>query len=272
MAFTGYSINGVPLQNDAYGWKILREGTQTNAGMTNTLSKVPVPGRPGYNPAPSTYTEQLIIFAIRTPRTGLEALLTLAAAATSLTRTDDPTKEMYVELASALTSGDAPMDSMFDVTISLSGYQGVYRDVTSTITGPTVISTPTATLDVFAAMSAPIFEADIFMRGQFGQFVITDAGGSVLKTISTPPGQLSTNGILWLGASQQAFVANESSPFTPLTDASAYVDQSANGGFRIMPQMVSGNPTVRKGTLTITTLTQTSTTIRVRGKAAYRMN
>lgn len=272
MAFTGYSINGTPLQNDTYKWRILRDGTQTIAGITKNLSKVPVPGRPGYNPAPSTYTEQLVVLVIRTPRTNLEALLNLCDAATSLTRTDDATKEMYVELASATVNGDAPFDAMFDVTITLSGYQGVYRDVSPTTIGPTTIASPTVTLDVFAGMSAPIFEADIFMRGQFGQFVITDAGGSVLKTVSAPPGQLSTNGILWLGASQQAFVALESSPFTPVSDASAYVDQSANGGFRITPVMVSGNPANRKGTLTITTLTQTSTTIRVRGKAAYRMN
>lgn len=272
MAFTGYSINGVPLHNDTYKWRTLREGTQTIAGVTRTLSRVAAPGRPGYNPAPSTYTEQLIVLVVRTPRANLEALLNLCDAATSLTRTDDPTKEMYVELASALVNGDAPFDAMFDVSISLSGYQGVYRDVTAVVTGPTTIITPTATLDLFAGMSAPIFDADIFMRGQFGQFVIADAAGSVLKTVATPPGQLSTNGILWLGSLQQAFVALESSPWTPVSDASAYVDTTGNGGFRITPIIVSGDPTTRKGTLTITTLTQTSTTIRVRGKSSYRMN
>lgn len=271
MTFTGYSINGIALHDQTRGWRILRDGTNTQGGITKTQNRVTIPGRPGYKPAPSTYTEQLIIFVVRTTRAGLEPLLTLCEAATTLSRTDDPTKEAYVELVSALPSSDAPMDAMFDVTIALSAYEGVWRDVAAVTVGPTTIASPVQAFNILSGLSGPIFDGDIFIRGVFGEFTLVDAAGSFLKTTKAWPGS-STTGLLYSGSTNQAFLANESSPWTPVSDRSQYVDVSGNGGFRMTPQMVSGNPSVRQVELSLTTLTQTSTTFRVRAKRAYRMN
>lgn len=266
-----YSLNGISLQDQTRGWRILRDGTSTQLGITKTLNKVPSPGRPGYRPGPSTYTEQIVVFLIRCTRAGLEPLLTLCEAATSLTRTDDPTKELYVELASSPATSDAPFDGMFDVTITLSAYEGVWRDVDAVTVGPTAITSPVQTFDILTGLSAPVFDADIFIRGVFGQFTLTDSGGSFLKTTKAWTGSSST-GLLYSGSTNQAFLANESSPWTPVQDMSQYIDVSGNGGFRLTPKMVSGNPSVREVELSLTTLSQTSTTLRVRAKRAYRMN
>jgi hypothetical protein len=271
MTFTGYSINGIALHDQSRGWRILRDGTNTQGGVTKTLGKVPSPGRPGYTPAPSTYTEQAYIFVVRTTRAGLEPLLALCAAATTLSRTDDPTKEAYVELASALPAGDAPMDAMFDVTITLVAYEGVWRDVTAVTVGPTTIASPTQTLTMLNGLSAPVFDAQVFIRGVFGEFTLTDSGGSFLKTTRAWPGT-STTGLLFVGTTNQAFLANESSPWTPVSDMTQYIDVSGNGGFRLTSQLVSGNPANRQVSLSLTTLTQTSTTFRLQAKRAYRMN
>lgn len=271
MAFSGYSINGIALHDQTRGWKILRDGTSTQGGITRTLGKAPSPGRPGYTPAPSTYTEQAIIFVVRCTRAGLEPLLALCDAAYSLTRTDDPTKEAYVELASALPTSDAPMDGMFDVAITLIAYEGVWRDVSAVTAGPTTVGSPIQTFVMLSGLSAPIFNEQIFLRGVFGQFTLVDSGGSFLKTTRAWPGSSST-GLLFVGATNQAFLANESNPWVPVSDASQYIDVSGNGGFRLTPQMVSGNPFIRQVSLSLTTLSQTSTTLRVQAKRTYRMN
>lgn len=266
-----YSINGISLHDHLRGWRILREGTNTQGGITNSLNKIPYPGRPGYSPAPYTFGEQIVVFNVRCTLAGLEPLLALCGAADTLSRTDDPTKEARVMLASAIPSSDAPLDSMHDVTITVSLYDGVWRDVDIVTEGPLAITSPTHTFDVFDGMSAPIFNMDIFMRGDFGQFQITDSAGSVLRTTQAWSG-LSTTGILWVGETGQAFLANESSPWVPVSDVSQYVDVSGNGGFQITPHLVSGNPADRTGRLSVTTLSQTSTTLRVRARRSYRTN
>jgi hypothetical protein len=266
-----YSINGVSLHEGHQGWRILRANTNTQGGITNSLNRVPIPGRPGYRPAPSTYTEQVVIFNVRTPRERLDELLALCDSAVNLSRTDDPTKFAYVELASAIPSSDAPFDAMFDVTVTLILYEGVWRDVDTVTVGPTSVTSPTQAFQILSGLSAPIWDADIFLRGVFGEFVLTDSGGSHLKTVKAWPGSSGT-GILFIGATQQAFLANESSPWVPVSDASQYVDVSGNGGFRMTPKFVSDDPANRRVELSLTTLTQTSTTLRVRAKRAYRMN
>lgn len=278
MPFTGYSINGIPLHDATRGWRILRDGTQTQGGITKNLSKVPSPGRPGYTPAPTTFTEQMMVFVVRCSRAGLEPLLNLAAAAQTLmlTTAEGAVKVANVELASALPNGDEALDANFDVTITLIAYEGVWRDFDymPTLADGTQeinITSPVQTINFLPDNGGPVFDEAIFIRGVFGQFVIADAGGSFLKTTRAWPGSSST-GLLWFGATQQAFLANNSDPFTPVSDRSQYVDVSGNGGFRLTPVLIGGDPANRHVELTITTLTQTSTSIRMKAKRAYRMS
>jgi hypothetical protein len=272
VTFSGYTLNGVDLMDKAAGWYILRNGTNTQGGITRSIQKVPVPGRPGYKPAPASFTEQSIIFVCRVRRDALDAFLALCDSAAVLTQTADPTKIANVELVSAIPNGDEPMDGSFDVSVTLNAYEGVWRDADIVTVGPTAITSPVQSVDNFAGLSAPIFDANIFLRGVFGQFTLRDeVSGSYLKTTRAWPGSSST-GILWVGATQQAYLAQESDPWTPVSDASHYVDQSGNGGFRMTPDFLFGDPTNRQATLTLTTLSQTSTTLRMQAKRAYRMN
>lgn len=267
-----YSLNGISLHEGHTGWRILRDGTQTQGGVRNALVQSRIPDRPGYKPAPYTFNEAMIVFVVRTPRARLEELLNLVDAATVVTRTADPTKEARVQVASAVPNGDEPLDGGFDVTISLVIYDGVWRDVDATVVGPTNVSTPVQSFAILAGIGAPVFDADVFIRGVFGEFTLRDSGGSFLRTTKAWGLGSSTNGLLWVGATKQAFLANESAPWTPVADASQYVDVSGNGGFRLTPALVGGDPKVRRVDLQLTTLSQTSTTLRVRAKRSYRMN
>jgi len=271
MTFTGYSINGVVLNEGHNGWRILRDGTNTQGGVTNTLSKVNAPLRGGYIPAPHTFGEQIIVLQMRTPRTRLDDLLNLADSAKTLTRDDDATKVLRVELLSAIPSSDMPFDSQFDVTITLSAYDGVWRDATAVDVGPVTIASTPQTITLLSGISAPGQDGLIFLGGVFGQFVLKDAGGSWLKTTQAWPGT-STTGLLYNGDTGQAFKSNTSDPFTPIADMSQYIDVSGNGGFKLTPQIVSGNPAVRQVSLSLTTTTQSGVTLKVRAKSAYRMN
>jgi hypothetical protein len=276
MPFTGYSINGIALHDRTRGWAILRAGTNTQGGITKTLSKATVPGRPGYKPGPSTFTEQALVFVVSCTREGLDSLLALCDAATTLTRTDDPTKVAFVELASAIPSGDAPMDAKFEVSITLIAYQGAWRDVSfpapnSDGTQSVAVTSPTQTIVNLVGLSAPVSDMQVFIGGQFGEMTLVDSGGSFLKTTRAWPGT-SSHGLLFNGSTSQAYLSNLSSPWVPVSDASQYIDTSGNGGFRLTPKMVSGNPADRRVELTLTTLAQTSTTFRIKAKRAYRMN
>lgn len=267
-----YSINGVSIHEGHTGWRILREGTNTQGGITNQLAKVPTPGRPGYRVAPYTFTEQILIFKVRTPRERLDELLVLLADAHTLTRTADPTKAARVVLQSAIPDSQAPFDAVQDVTVTLSVYEGVWRDVDEVIFGAANITTPTQDFQLLSGLSAPIFDMDIFIRGVFGEFTLVDSGGSWLKTTRAWSGGSSSNGMLYVGSTGEAFLAAESNPWVPVSPRSQFIDVSANGGFRLTPKSVSGNPADRRVELSLTTLTQTSTTLRVRAKRRYRMN
>lgn len=271
-----YSINGRPLDDETLGWRLLRNNTSTQGGITNELNSVPAPGRNGYTPAPSTFKAQTIVLNVRTPWEGLDALLALCAEATRVTRTEDPTKELRVELSSAIPSSPAPEDAWFNVTITLSAYEGVWRDVEATTLGPVSITSSSQLVSGFTGLSAPIYDGDFFLRGEFGEFVLEEVRdwgrtGSWIKTTKAWPGGPLT-GLLYIGATQQAFLANESDPWTPVSDASQFIDVSGNGGFRMNPNFVEGDPAQRRVTLNLTTLSQTSTTLRVRARRAYRMN
>jgi hypothetical protein len=266
-----YSINGRQIHEGHTGWRVLRAGTNTQGGIVNTLNNVKAPSRNGYTPGPTTFSEQIVVLVVRTPRGRLDELLTLCAAATSLTNSLSATKELRVELASAIPSGESVFDETFDVSITLSAYEGVWRDISLSTIGPVTIASPVQTLTMFDDISAPVSDMDIFLKGVFGEFVLLDSNGSWLKTVRPWPGSAGT-GLLYSGKTQQAFLANESDPFVPVSDKSQYIDVSGNGGFELTPQMVSGNPADRTVSLQLTTLTQTSTTLRVRAKAAYRMN
>lgn len=267
-----YSLDGISLHEGHTGWRILRSGTQTQGGISKNLVQARVPGRPGYKPGASTTNEAMVTFAVRTPRARLEELLAVVDAAKVLTRTDDPTKVAYIQAGAATPNGDEPFDGAFDVQITLVIYDGVWRDTDVVEFGPANITDPVQGFTMLSGLGAPIFDADVYVKGVFGEFTLKDAGGSHLKTTKNWGLGAADKGLLWIGSTQQAFLSNNSDPWTPVADASQYVDVSAHGGFRLTPVFVGGDPKVRRVELEMTTLSQTSTALRVRARRAYRMN
>lgn len=266
-----YSINGVPLDNEAKGWVLLRGGTSAIGGITKTITKVNVPGYDGYFRAPSDRTEQTLIFNMKSTLEGLESLMALLdQPGLTIQLTGDSDREAFAELVSAIPSGEFPADEKVYLTVTLNVYGAAWRDTDATIFGPTTISDPVQEVYLLNGISASVRDMDVFISGVFGQFTLVDSGGSWLKTVAAWPGSAGT-GMLYVGATGQAFVANTANPWVPVSDAGHLVDVSGGGGFKITPEVVGGDPDVRRGHLTLTTLSQTSATIRVRAKNAYSM-
>ena len=267
-----YLINGIPLDNDARGWVVLRGGTSAFSGIVKRLTQVTVPGYDGYFRAPSSRMEQTLIFRMKTPLTGLESLLSLLDQPNLLvSKEGDATKNAPAELVSAIPSGQFPMDELIYLTVTLSVFGAAWRSVAATIFGPDTVSNPVQEFYLLDGISAPVRDMDVFIGGVIGQFDLRDSQGSWLKSTAAWSPNTTSTGVLYVGATGQTFVANTASPWVAVSDAGNLVDVSGDGGFKITPAFVNGNPDVRRGHLTLTTLTQTSATIRVRAKGAYSM-
>jgi len=266
-----YSLNGIQLDNEAKGWRVLRRGTQVLSGISKELTKVKVPGYDGYFRAPSTRSEQMMIINVRTPLESLEELMALVATPTVVvTKDGDATREAIAELVSAIPSGDFPEDSLVDLTITLNVWGAAWRDVTATVYGPYTVADPVMDIEILTGISAPIRDFDVFLAGDFDEFELVDDGGSWLKSTASWTGS-GTTGMLYVGSTGQTFLANTTSPWVPVSDAGHLVDVSGGGGFKITPQNEVGDPSSRHGKLTLTTLEQTSTAISIRAKGAYAM-
>ena len=109
---------------------------------------------------------------------------------------------------------------------------------------------------------------DIYLRGVFGEFQLTDSAGHWLRTTGAWAGS-ATTGLMFSGSTGQAFLTNNAAPWTPVADRSNMIDVSGGGGFRITPLLDASNPGDRRGRMSLTTLTQTNVELRVRVKNAY---
>lgn len=266
-----YSVNEVPLHNDAFGWQILRGGTQAIAGITRLRTEVAVPGYDGYFMAPSAREAKLIIFRMKSPLAYLEDLMALVDTQNGLlSLTDDPSRVAPFELVSALPSGEFPSDEFVYLTITLSVPGAAWRDADADVIGPITIANSTQTIDILSGISAPVRDMDFFLRGDFKEFQLVDSHGSWVRTTSEWDGS-STTGLLYIGATGQAFLANNASPWVPITDRSNQIDVSGGGGFKITPFYLDppADPTNRRGRMSLTTLEQTDTELTIRVKNAY---
>lgn len=243
-------------------------GTNPLSGITQRNTSVVIPGRSGYIPGPSTTEAPLLVLAVTTPR---EHLATLYAVLNKrplrLSITGDTSREAICELQSALPSSSAPSDAVVRLTITLKIPGGTWRDVTPTIAG-FLVANASQTMTLLSGIDAPIRDMDLFLKGDFGNMQMTDSGGSYLKTVKTWPGSGST-GLLFNGSSGQAWFANASAPWTPVSDASEYVDMSGGGGFQLTPEMVGGDPSNRQARVTLQTTAQVDTTLEIRAHNAY---
>lgn len=268
-----YSVNTVPLDNEQFGWHLLRR-TQLLTGINKALVSVDVPGRhgvlrgiPAYKGAPSA------TLVIRTPGETLEDLYALFeknGGSGFLSLTEDDSRVAVFELASIDAQGINAEDELVNVSVTVRFPTADWRATTLTDTGALSLSSPVTTHSVFPGISADITDAGIFLGGPFGNFELRDAGsGSWIKTASTPPIDAGY-GLLYVGATGQAYLATQAAPWTPLADMSQYLTVSGGGGFRIAPTW-DVDPSDRIAKLVLTVTNTSGVVFRARAFNAYAL-
>jgi hypothetical protein len=268
-----YSVNDVPLDNPDFGWSMLRR-SQPLTPVSRTLSSITVPGRNGViQGVPSYKDAPTVTLVIRTPGGSLDALYALFEAnggSGYFSVTDDPSRHALFETASLAPEGINYQDELVNLTVTLRFPSADWRDTARTTVGPTDLTDPVTTLDLFDGISSDITDMDIFIDGDFGNLELIDQGsGSWLKTIATLP-YVSGSGLLWVGATGQAFKATTASPWTPTSDVSNYVDVSGGGGFRFSSTWDT-DPSDRSAKMQVTVTNTSDVAITVRAYNAYSL-
>lgn len=281
MTDTLYSINGVNMGRasaNPYGWAIMRAGTSQLGGITKALNKVEVPGYDGYFPGPSTRTDQILVFNIRSPRQHVETLLALLSTPGydanfptlgSIQLNTASGKAAYFELASAIPQSDYGNDEIVTVTATLNIPAGAWRDTSATVTDVSITTNPQVVTSIGSGISLPIADAEIFISGDVGTMQITDSAGSWLRTTSAYT-FASGSGLLYQGSTGRAYRATTGSPWTPTADLGFAVDVSG-GGFRMTPYFDFNAPATRSARLTVLSTLLSSVAIKVRWRGSYAL-
>lgn len=279
MADTNYIINGINIGRasaNPFGWAAMRAGTSQLGGITKRITKVEVPGYDGYFQSPSTRTEQMLIFNIRSPREHVDTLMALLAHTGydanfptygRIEVSTDSGKAAYYELVSAIPSSDRPSDNMVDVTATLSIPYGGWRDIATTETTTSITTNPQTVTTIGSGISLPIRDMDIFIQGNVGTMEINDSKGSFLRTTAAYA-FVSGTGIYYQGATGRAFFATDASPWVSTGDAGHTIDASG-GGFQMTPYFTATTPQTRSARLTVLSTLLTSVSLKVRWRGAY---
>lgn len=267
-----YTVNGVELDSyDTFGWYMLRRSQVLN-DLVKQLTSVSVPGRPGVlSGIPAFANAHNVIIVMRCKGEALEALYTLFSqngGVGTLELTDNNDRVAVFELASIESQGINAKDELITVSITIRFPTAEWRATSVTTQAPASVVNPIETFDILDGISSEIRDMDIFIGGDFDNFSLEDVGsGSWLHTTQTWPAL--GDGLLYVGSTGQAFVASSAAPWTPMDDASEFIDVSGGGGFRITPFLIAGNPSDRIARLELTTTSQTDLTFGFRATNAY---
>lgn len=279
MVDTNYIINGVNVGKaslNSMGWAVMRAGTNQLGGITKSLNKVSVPGYDGYFPAPSTRTEQVLVFNIRTPRENLEELLAVLAhvgydanfpTLGKIALSTASGKAAYYVLASAIPESDHPSDRVVTVTATLEIPYGGWRDEATTTTTTSITTNPRVITNIGSGVSLPIADMDVFIQGNVGTMQINDSAGSWLRTTSAYT-FASGYGIFYQGSTGRAYQATNGSPWVPTADLGFAIDASG-GGFKMTPKFNPATPGTRAAELTVLSTLLSSVSLVVRWRGAY---
>lgn len=267
-----YAINEVPLDNADFGWRLLRR-SQLITDVVKNLSNVTIPGRHGVlGGVPSFSGSPTATLVVRGPGQSVEALYALfmqAGGTGVLTLEDDTSRAAAFELASISTNGITAFDELVDTTVTIRFPSADWRATAVTEFGLATVTDVVQEFQTLVGIGMDITDMDIFIGGDFGNFQLEDMPtGAWLKTVQTWPYVAST-GLLYVGATGQAFRANTSAPWTPTADMSDYVDVSGGGGFRITPAIIGNDPSDRLARVELTVTATSGVTFGIRAYNAY---
>lgn len=179
-----YSINGIPLDNPTYGWKVLRGSTPV-MGYERSAASIGSIGRDGERPLPSVRTDGSIQLMVRYTDETRSALINLMATPEIVVR--DSKRPGWKATGRLLTASPEKFYGHTDwgvelFVISIPG--GVWR--ADTITTPKVAASPLGiTLELFEGITAPVQDAMVRLEGPLEKAQVIDSAGSYFTVRGT---------------------------------------------------------------------------------------
>lgn len=257
-----YSIDGIPLKNTTYGWR-LKAGSNPFTGTARQLVDFNTSGRDGTVQVRGFTATPTVTLQVTSPLAWLDDLKQLFTLGTALTVTADGTQTATVELVSLTVAPlSLPGAGVYEVTAVLRLPKVYWRDTSTVTYGPTTLTSSGQSVNVFPLSSGPVRDALVSVGGSITGLTVT-ASNSTYFTYppNIPAGTFltfdSTNGRAWTG----------STAFTETTEVTASI---ANGrGPYFLELLGVSNPAVTGSNLLVTYSSASGATISVRGKNAY---
>lgn len=260
-----YSINGVPLNNEAAGW-VLRAPTSPLPAVTyvrevateegrdgNVAGLMPVARRP-----PAT-------FVVQTSRANLGALLALFGAVGVLTYTDRTDREMQYETSVVDPTGYGPADQIIDVSVKLS-FPGVYWRGPLVTSGWVSAAALPAVLDLFAGLQGPVQDGVVRIRGPITNAEVKDSAGSFLAV----DGAIAAGVIMRYECDSGRAWLTPTDVWTGGTEFAEFDYGGPRDALEVTPFRAGADPLSTAGRLTLSqSAYATGAAYQFRGRAAY---
>jgi len=258
-----YSIQGVPLDNTAFGWRLMQP-TKPIGELTVDRTDVRTAGRDGVAAGiPADTGSPVLPFVVKSPRENVEALIALfSVVGAEVSLTADASKTAGIELASFTYDAYGPAEEIvvvkFLVRFPSVWWRGGYE-----VTGPTNVSA-SFVLALFAGLSAPVQDLLIRVDGSTSGLRLTDSDGSWLSLTTSAAGEH----VLIAPAQAKAVLASAGSWSLSGTDVSDRIDFGGpRSVFEVTPTFT--DPKTRSGQVTVNATSWSSATVTVRGKGAH---
>lgn len=260
-----YSIDGVALDNDTFGW-ILRAPTRPLSEISRRVFSQETPGRDGVETIPADVDAVPLKFVVQTTRANLATLVSLFFYGSVLSMTADSTKAVDFEYLSMSPVGYGPADQTVDAEFMIRLNRAFWRDASESTTDAVSLSSATVVTTFWSGMSAPVQDAIVRVKGANTTLRVEDSSGAWFTYGEALGG---TEYLRFESETGRAYLTT-SDVWTGGTEVSGDIDFGGpRGRFEILPKLATGDPSSRSAELTITTATRTSSSIQVRGKAAH---
>lgn len=264
MKIVADTVNGVPLNNSAYGW-VLRPSSEPFTGMDREIIASKASGLDGVDPVIATRSFGLIRLVVNTAQEHLETLEALFARPNlTLTASGTAGRTATGSLVSGKPGRIYRGGELIDMEFVIQIHEGVWRG--STVTSPAEsLSTASYVLDgLLPGLGVEVQDAIVRVKGDVTGLQVTDTAGSWFSYGGTLS---STQYLRFHSASGRAWITTDD-VWSGGTEVSGSIDY---GGprqvFEITPNF-STVPATRQGRLTIATASRSGASIQVRGRAA----
>lgn len=257
-----YSIDGIALDNTAYGWRV-KQATKPLTPQSHELLDFQASGRDGTIQVRGHISTPTVTLVVTSGGTHLEALRRLLRLGAVLTVTSDSSKQATCELVSFVVDPVRTVgDGLYQITAVLRLPGVFWRDAATSDYGPTTISTSGQTVTVFGGTTGAVRDALVTVGGAITGLTVQGAYGTYFSyTPALPSGTFLTfdskSGRAWTG----------SSAFAETTEVTG---QIGNGPGPYFLELAPDSNPAHSGTpLIVTGSSMSGATVTVRGAGAY---